>query len=530
MNDGSTPRSLRDVFVGTAGHGQAIALVYRDERITYAELWRRSVSLAHALRAAKVDAGDRVAIAMRNYPEWPVAFWATQLIGAVAVPLNAWMTAPELASVVTEAEPVAVVADEERLALLPEPAYAGIRLAIAVRSTGSVPGAVSLESFTAPHATAAEPPDAAPGPQDIATIIFTSGTTGRPKGVLGSHWNHVVGLLGKLARAPRPSEGSGGTLADVTKLVTFPFFHVAGLNTMLTAAIAGQKAVLMHKWDAQEALRLIEEEHVAEMAGAPFVIRTLLDAAATTERDLSSLVSVGTGGSSTPANVIERIDAVFGGRVSPRTGYGMTETTTGVAAIWGADLLAHPTSSGRPLPTAQIAILGDDGRPVPTGAVGEIAVRGPQVSPGYFRDEGSARAEDDYFRTKDLGRFDEDGFLYVVGRMKDIVVRGSENINCAEVEATLHSHPDVLEAAVFGIPHPSLGEELCAIVRPQDGRELDVDQLKSFVAGRLAGFKVPSRIAVVPAPIPRTPTGKVVKAGLVEATGLEEYFRPTAEL
>lgn len=524
------PRTLRDVFLMTREHSDRDAIVFLDERITYADQWDSCVAAAHALDAAGVGSGDRVAIILRNYPEWIMAFWAIQLVGATAVPVNAWMKRHELATILELAEPAVIFADPERWTVMDELDLTGfgVRLAVGVRSREPVDTVVDFADFIAPYRGQEAPPERTIAPTDIATIMFTSGTSGTPKGVLGTHWNHVVGLLGKLARAPRPDASSGKSIADVTKLVTFPMFHVAGLNTMLTAATAGQRAVLMYKWDPHEALRLIEEEQVAEMAGPPLVVRTLLDAAADTDRDLSSLVSLGTGGSSTPGKVATEIDRLFGGRVSPRTGYGMTETTTGVAAIWGPDFLARPTSVGRPLNGVEISILDEGGQAVRPGEVGEIAVRGAQVSPGYFRDDSTTRGEGEYFRTGDQGRYDEDGFLYVVGRLKDIVIRASENINCAEVEACLHSHPDVLEVAVFGIPHPVLGEELCAIVRLRAGASTSIEELRSFAAGRLSAFKVPARWAVVSEPLPRNPAGKLVKAGIIEVLHLESRFIPAS--
>lgn len=523
-----SPRTLREVFELTASYGDRVALVFGDERVTYSEQWTRGLALAHSLKAAGVSQGDRVVIAMRNFPEWPLVFWSIQLLGAVAVPVNAWLTAPELQAVLSEADPVAVVADEARLSSLgPESLLdQGVSIVLGVRCPQLPDGAVDLEEFMRPHLGVSHVPPVSLEPSDIATIIFTSGTTGRPKGVIGTHWNHVVGLLGKLQRAPRPASGGPATLADVVKLVPFPFFHVAGLNTMMTAAIAGQKAVLMYKWDAREAVRLIESERVAELAGPPFVIQTLLEEAQVTDRDLGSLVSIGTGGSSTPATVIAEIHRIFNGRVSPRTGYGMTETTTGVAAIWGDDYIARPESSGRPLPSADIAILDDLGNPVSQGEVGEIAVRGAQVSPGYFRDPTSYRKADEYFRTQDLGRFDEDGFLYVVGRIKDIVVRAGENVHSAEVERHLLAHPDVLETAVLGIPHPALGEEVAAIMRLRKGSSANPQEIREFLSQRLAAFKVPTRMAFIEVEIPRTQTGKIVKATLIHDLGLQDQFAP----
>ncbi|MET7392010.1 class I adenylate-forming enzyme family protein [Dactylosporangium sp. NPDC005572] len=529
------PRTMRDAFLATLAHGDRPAVVYGDERWTYAEQWDIVVALAHALRDdLGVVKGDHVGIAMRNYPEFVFAFWALELLGAVVVPFNGWLKTPELADLVAEARPTVLFADRERIALLRDVdlAASGVRRVVGVRCAANDGSFVDFADLLTGVGAFVEPPACTISPDDPSTLLFTSGTTGRPKGAVHTHRNHTASLLNKYIRAVRiiPSTDGGAPRvappAPSVKLVTFPFFHVAGLNTLYTAAYSGHALVLMYKWDAEEALRLIEAEGANELAGPPFVIQTFLAAAATTTRDLGSLRILGMGGSAAPVRLITQIADRFGTAVTPRTGYGMTETTSGVVSISAAEFAAHPDSVGRPLPTAEVALLGEDGQVLGQGEEGEIAIRGPQVVSGYYRMPDSEEFRDGWFRTGDLGRIDEDGLIYIVGRLKDIVIRGGENINCAEVEAALNAHPDVVEAAAFGAPHPTLGEELVAIVRVHDASTVEPDELRSFLADRLAGFKVPARIALSRSMLPRTPSGKIVKRDIAQQMQVAGILQP----
>jgi acyl-CoA synthetase (AMP-forming)/AMP-acid ligase II len=523
------PLTMRDAFLATRDHDDRLALVYRDERWTYTEQWTIMATLAHALRDdLGVVQGDRVGIAMRNYPEFVFVFGALQLIGAVAVPFNAWLKGPELTDLLAEARPVVLFADQERVALLRDQdlASTGVRTTVGVRCTDLGEGVVDYPRLFSGRPARTDAPVCTVGPDDASTILFTSGTTGRPKAVTHSHQNHTASLLNKLIRAVRvdvPDDGRPVTVSPPAlscKLVTFPFFHIAGLNTMYNSLYAGQPLILMYKWNAEEAVRLVETEKVNEISGPPFVIQTFLDAAAVSGRDVSSLRSIGLGGAAAPAHTVNEVRRVLGDTAIPRTGYGMTETTSGVVAISGADLVERPSSVGRPLPTVEIAILDGSGREVARGAEGEVAVRGPQVVRGYTGVSDDQNFKDGWFRTGDLGRVDADGFIHLVGRLKDVVIRGGENINCSEVEGCLEAHPDVVEAATIGAPHSTLGEELVAIVRVATGSTVDAEELRRYVGGKLAAFKVPARVAVVPDPLPRTPSGKIVKRDIAQRMGL----------
>ncbi|MBK1787098.1 class I adenylate-forming enzyme family protein [Prauserella cavernicola] len=526
------PRTLRDAFLALRRHGDALAIGYRDEHYSHADVWARTARLAHVLRDEfGIAKGDRVGIAMRNYPEFVFVFGAAQLLGAVAVPFNAWLKGPELAELVAEAKPTVLFADRERIQLTRDAGIAAPQL-IGVRCAELPDGVTDYAELLGELSPELDAPETAVTPDDVATILFTSGTTGRPKAAVHTHLNHSASLLNKLIRAVPVTEPDDGGPVVVSppprscKLVTFPFFHIAGLNTLYNTLYAGQSLILMYKWDASEAVRLIEAERVTELSGPPYIVQTFLSAARDTGRDLSSLRALGMGGAAAPAHVIEQARAVLGEAVIPRTGYGMTETTSGVVAISAADFARRPASVGRALPTAEIAILDREGKVLGADSEGEVAVRGPQVIQGYEGAESDESFSGGWFRTGDLGRIDADGFVFLVGRIKDIVIRGGENISCSEVEVALGSHPQVHEAAALGAPHPALGEELVAIVHLADGSTVSAEDLRDHTAARLAPFKVPARIAIIHRPLPRTASGKVVKRELAGELNLGWLLDP----
>ena len=530
------PRTLRDAFIATEAYGDRPAIGYRDEHWTYRDLWAEMTQLAHALRSEfGIANGDRVGIAMRNYPEFVFIFGAIQLLGAVAVPFNAWLKGKELANQVAEAGPKVLFADGERIRLVREfdlDGTAGTTL-VGVRCSETVHGVTGYAGLIERGTlTAATVPPATVTPDDLSTILFTSGTTGRPKAAMHTHLNHSASLLNKLIRAVRvevPEDGGPVRVSPAppsVKLVTFPFFHIAGLNTLYNTLYAGQTLILMYKWDAEEAVRLVEAEKVNELSGPPFMVSTFLAAARTSDRDLSSLRSLGMGGAAAPADVIDQARGILGESVIPRTGYGMTETTSGVVAISGADFAKRPASVGRPLPTAEVAIMDPAGQIVGTDVEGEVVVRGPQVISGYAGTGSDENFTDGWFRTGDVGRIDAEGFIYLQGRIKDIVIRGGENISCAEVESCLATHPDVVEAVALGAPHPTRGEELVAIVHVRGDTTVSAEDLRRYAADRLAAFKVPARIALIHGSLPRTASGKIVKRQLSEQLDLAWLLDP----
>ncbi|MDY7104083.1 MAG: AMP-binding protein [Actinomycetota bacterium] len=526
----AAPPTLRSVWDAAAAHGDADYLVYDDERLTFADTRRRVAAFAaHLVSDHGVAQGDRVAIAMRNYPEFAVAFWATVSIGAVAVPLNAWWTGPELAYGLSDSGSVVLVADDERVERIgPHLAGTDVRAVVTVRTDRRPDaGATTVgrfEDIAVTDATGAPQPTGPIDPDDDAAIMYTSGTTGRPKGAVQTHRNFVAHMMNALYRAaasaPPPVEGAPPPPSPAT-LLTFPLFHVGGLQSFLLPYTAtGGKVVLMYRWDVARALELIEAEGINALAGVPTTVFELLELARETGKDLSSVAGIASGATLVPPELVRRIDDQLAHRAAPANGYGLTETSGAAVANSGADYVSRPDSVGRPIsPVMEVRIVGPDGDDLPTGDVGEIWIKGPTVVRGYFGlpAETAASFTDGWFHTGDLGRLDDEGLLYVVDRLKDVIIRGGENIYAAEVEAAIYEHPDVTEAAIVGLPHERLGEEVGAVVRLRDGAGLTEDGLRAHVAERLAGFKVPARVWLRTDELPRNATGKVLKRELRES-------------
>jgi long-chain acyl-CoA synthetase len=522
----NAPPSMRKVLEASRAFGDRDFLVYGDERWTFAEHFSIAAGLANRLlEHHQLVKGQRVGIAMRNYPEWVMAFWAIQAAGLVAVPLNAWWTGPELDYAIRDSELRLVIADGERLALM-RPTLVGLGVhAIVVRSRSEPAGSEERwDDIIAGLDRSAAMPDVAIDPDDDATILYTSGTTGSPKGAVATNRNHAHNLMNTALSGAVASAmtGPGSAFADPAALApaglqTFPFFHIAGLTVLYVSTAVGSRLVLIYKWDPEVAIGLIEREKITTFSGVPTVVRSLLETAERQDRALSSLSFMGSGGAPVPPDLIGRIDRDFSSKVSPGNGYGLTETTSAVVTTGGPAYVAKPSSVGRPVVVADLRIVvPDTDRDVSTGEIGEIWVKGPNVVRGYWNNpEATTTAfTEGWFHTGDLGYLDHDGYLYVVDRMKDVIIRGGENIYCAEVEAVLFEHPAVTDAAVIGVPHRSLGEEVAAVVVSRDGVGVTASELRQFVASRLATYKVPAHIVFRDHPLPRTPTGKVLKRDL----------------
>jgi len=522
----NTPPSLRAVWELSAAHGDAPYLVFGEDRWTFADahtaVGRLARHLAGDLGVAK---GDRVAIAMRNYPEWAVTLWAATSVGAVVVPLNAWWTGPELAYGLGQSGATVLVADGERLErLAPHLGDSRVASVVAVRTDDLPAGALHWDDAIASGAGGDRDglPAVEIGPDDDCTIMYTSGTTGRPKGAVGTHRNVTSHLMNALYIA---AQGTTTSTADAAPgppatLLTFPLFHVGGFHSfLLPYTAAGGKVVLMYRWDARQALDLVERERISAIGGVPTTLFELLDEARRQGRPeaLATLTGMASGATLVPPVLVHRIDEQLASKAAPGNGYGLTETSGAAVANGGADYLARPDSVGRPIsPVMEIRIADPLGHPVPAGEVGEIWIKGPTVIRGYWDDPAATAAAltDGWFHTGDAGRLDDDGFLYVADRMKDVVIRGGENVYAAEVEAALYEHPDVAEAAIVGVPHERLGEEVAAVVRLRDGATVDADGLRAHVAGRLAAFKVPAVVHLTADALPRNAAGKVLKREL----------------
>jgi long-chain acyl-CoA synthetase len=515
----NAPASLRDLFeTATPQFEDRIFTIYGDEELTFKAFRAKVASLAHYLLEKGVKKGDRVAVGMRNYPEWIISFWACQAIGAIVVALNAWWITHELEYALEDAQPKVLLLDGERWErVLPLLEKFRDMTAIVARRDNAPAGGIDFAEATAKPAAGL--PDADVGPLDIATILYTSGTTGRPKGAFANQRNHITNiwntlLAGQVSRVMLgvPDDfvaPQGGTLQ------TFPFFHIGGLTGLYLGTIMGSKMALMYKWNPVEAVDLIEKYGLTSAGGVPIVVRQLLETATAAGKSLSTLVGLSSGGAPVPPDLIRRVETQFEQKAAPANGYGLTETTSAVITNGGADYFAHPNSIGRPVPTCEIRVVDDNGKDVPQGEVGEVWMRGPNIIPGYWGNPEATEAAfgGGWFRSGDLGYLDTDGFYYVVDRKKDVIIRGGENIYCAEVEAALLEHPLIRDATVIGLPNQEYGEIVAAVLQvdPENqGPELQ-DEIVASLAAKLAKFKIPTTFKITDQDLPRTATGKVLK-------------------
>jgi long-chain acyl-CoA synthetase len=526
------PPTMRDLFQMARAHGDKIFVVYGDERVSYEAFARAALAIAEALQNAGVRKGDRVAIAMRNLPEWPAAFFGCLLVGAIAVPLNAWWTGPELQYGLHDSGAKVAIVDRERLERLLEhlgdcPALERIFVSRAAADVAH-PKITKLENIIGAandwHRLPDRPlPDVPLDPEDDATILYTSGTTGKPKGAVGTHRNSTTGVLVRPFAAARSFVRRGEAVPppdpnapQKSSLLVVPLFHTTGCHAaMVPSVAAGAKLVFMHKWDPEIAMQLIASERINNAGGVPTIAWQLLEHPALGRYDLSSLESISYGGAPAAAELVTRLREKFPG-VAPGTGWGMTEVSGGFTGHQGDDYETHPASCGPPFPIGEMKIVDESGNTLPPGGVGELMVKGPSVVRGYWQDP-QATAEsfvDGWLRTGDIARLDAEGFCYILDRAKDMLIRGGENIYCVEVENALHEHPAVIDAGVVGVPHPTLGEEPAAVVVLRDGASVTEADLRIFLAERLAAFKVPVKFVFAPAPLPRNPTGKLMKGEL----------------
>ncbi len=521
------PSSLRAVLDQSLAQRDLTFLVYEDETLTFGQHFAAVATLARRLiDDYGVRKGDRVAIAMRNFPEWSVAFWAAAAAGAVVVPLNAWWTGPELEYGLSDSGSVVAFVDEERADRLAEhldalPALRGLVVAKAEHDVAAP--AQRFEDVLGDVDPDARLPDVALDPEDDATIFYTSGTTGRPKGALGTQRNICTNLMSLVfasarsaarSEAPAPSAAGGGE--QNAYLLSVPFFHATGCHSVLVANLAfSGKIVIMHRWDAGRALELIERERITTFGGVPAMVWQVLDHPDFATRDISSVKSIGYGGAPAAPELVRRIEAMFPGR-TPSNGYGLTETSSVTTMNSGADYIAKPESVGVPVAVCDVKVVDDEGAALPVGEVGELWIKGPNVVKGYFNKPEATEASftEGWLHSGDVARLDDEGFVFIVDRAKDMVIRGGENVYCVEVEAALFEHPAVSDAAVIGIPHQVLGEEVGAVVQLAPGKAATEDELKAHVAERLAAFKVPVRIWFRDEPLPRNPAGKILKRDL----------------
>ncbi len=529
----NAPPTLRAVAEAGRAHGEKIFLVHEDERVSFEAFFRATAVFAHELRRQGVVKGDRVAIVMRNLPEWPVAFYAAASLGAIVTPLNAWWTGPELEYGLTDSGTKVAIMDAERLERMAEhlhncPDLKRVFVSRLIEESAN-PHVVKLETVIGePDSWAVLPdtalPDETVEPEDDATIFYTSGTTGKPKGALATNRNINCNIMAGACASARAFLRRGETppVADPDApqrgtLLSVPFFHATGCFAILNPSlVGGAKLAMMRRWDPVRAFELIEREKLNSAGGVPTIAWQLIEHPLRKNYDLSSLESVAYGGAPSAPELVRKITETFP-KSQPGNGWGMTETSA-TATTHGAEDYSHrPDSCGPAVPVTDLKIMTVEGdRELPIGEVGELWCKGPQVVKGYWnKPEATAQTfQDGWVKTGDLARLDEEGFCFIIDRAKDMLIRGGENIYCIEVENVLYDHPAVMDAALVGIPHKTLGEEPGAVVTLKPGAEASEEDLRAFVAERLAAFKVPVRVIFWHETLPRNANGKIVKAEL----------------
>ena len=537
------PSSLKTVLDLSLRYPEVDFLVYEDERYTFSQHYRMAATLAHRLIDFGVVKGDRVAIAARNLPEWVAAFWGSVLSGAITVPINAWWTGEELAYGLSDSGSKVAIVDEARLERMrpnldqmpdleqilvitehrgQKPELGAPHARIAIRDFNEVMGEVADD---------VEAPAIEIDTDDDATIFYTSGTTGRPKGAVGTHRNAITNLMNLIFSGQRSTLRFGGGNVDDkgesiqnAYLLNIPLFHATGcLAVMIANTASGGKLVMSHHFDAGQALSLIQSEKITTFGGVPTIAMQILDHPNFDQFDTSTVKSVSYGGAPAPPELVRRIRATFPGG-QPGNGYGLTETSAAVALNSGPDYVAKPDSCGPAIPVCDVAIVPEDyvgdepGADLPKGpeVTGELWIKGPNVVRCYWNkpEESAKTFTKGWLRSGDVARIDEEGFIFIVDRAKDMIIRGGENVYSVEVEGALFEHPAVADAAVIGVPHPVLGEEVGAVIVVRPGHVVEAEELMKHVAARLAKFSVPTHIFFYDQPLPRNPAGKILKRQL----------------
>ena len=535
------PTSLRQILELSLNHASRDFLVYEGRRHTFNEHYRIAATLATTLIDVGVRKGDRVAIASRNLPEWVMAFWGSVVTGAVVVPLNAWWTTDELVYGLSDSGASVLFVDEERLERvrprLDELTH--LRTVVVLSDDPTRPtrlgephgrvGVVAFSEFLGAVDPTATPPDLELDPDDDATMLYTSGTTGHPKGAVGSHRNAVTNLMNLFFSGQRSAmrlgaDGAGAPTEQTSGLLNIPFFHATGcLAFMIPATAAGNKIVMMHHFDSKRALQIIQSERITGIGGVPTIAMQIIDDPDFAAYDTSSVKSISYGGAPAPPDLASRLRRAFPGG-QPSNGYGLTETSAGVCGNSGPDYVAKPKSCGPAYPVNELVIVPEgfegaeptDDLPRGPDVVGELWIKGPNVVRGYWNKPEATAASftNGWLHTGDIARIDEEGFVYIVDRAKDMIIRGGENVYSVIVEGAIFDHPDVADCAVVGVPHPTLGEEVAAVIVLRPGRVIEAEEISRHVAVRLARFEVPTRLVFRSKALPRNPQGKVLKREL----------------
>ena len=515
----NAPENMSAIFDRARQFGKTEFIVSGERRLSFDDVFGAADGLsAQLINDYGLEAGQSVAICMKNCPEWMIAFIAIINAGGVAVLVNSRGTGEAMARAIIDADCVLVIGDEKRLSRLGEASYDGTML-----SSDNFPEPIT--DFTPVYAKHDE----------LAAMFFTSGTTGVAKAAAIQHRALITGMMNtQMAMAAVFQKMAAAYNIDVDtlrsqmpqscSLLIFPLFHTSGCSAVfMTALVTGGKLVLMDRWNANEALALVESEKITTFGGVPTMHWDLLRASNFAKHDLSSLMSISCGGQALPLNLLDEIHAAFP-KAYIGAGYGMTETCGAISQANGEAFLANSSASGQILPMVDVQISGDDGQALAVGDTGEIWAKGATLMQGYYGrpEDTAASMSGDWFKTGDIGRLDENGYIYIVDRKTDMVISGGENIYCAEVEQVLGRHKGILAVGTFGVPDERLGERLIASARVKDG--VSAADILAFAKDNLADYQVPSDITVQTQPFELNAMGKIVKQKIRAAylNGLEK--------
>ena len=519
----NTPKTLAGFYEFGLLFPEWEFIVFNDERYSYQDIHKKAAQTANALKQAGVQKGDRVAICMANNPEYIISFMAVTSMGAVCVLLNSWWVPDEVIYGLENSQSKVLLADEKRLRGLDK--LTELKK-IVVRPDKNPNEYEEFNNFIKNQPDSFQ--DSSLDTHDNATIFYTSGSTGYPKGVLSSHRNILATLFSwaLVTTLKREVEDSKANLDQDDSspknqsaiLHCVPLFHVTGSHSgFLMSIIAGRKMVMMSKWDPGAALQLIQDEKIGAITGVPTQTWDLLTHPDRDKFDLSSFKELSGGGAPRPPEHVKKLKDGFKDS-QPSIGYGLTETNAAGTLNLGKDYLSHPGSCGKAVPpVTDVAVIDENWNFLDEEkAVGEIVIKSPANMVGYWMNQEATDEvfnDDGWFKSGDLGYID-DGFVYIVDRVKDMVIRGGENISCIEVETAIYAHPSVQEAAVFGIPEERLGETLCVAICLKPSMELTEQELKDFLHDKLASFKIPSLMQIAYEELPRVASGKFSKTQL----------------
>lgn len=520
------PKSLKALLDAGRAHGDNEFLIYEQDRLTFNDFFAQADALAYQLvEKLGVEKGDRIAIAMRNYPEWMIAFTAIANVGAVVVPLNSWGQKKELQYGLTDSGANLVICDEQRLSHIEdELASLNIKAIVAREAQNRQFSETVLQYSTLVNeAMGKQAAEVSLEPSDTAMIMYTSGTTGDPKGAVSNQTNICQSIynfeFAAICAAMSNPDAIGAMLEKgfpPKVLLAVPLFHVSGCHSVFLLSLrGGRPIVIMHKWDTEQALRTIEQERITMISAVPTMLWDLMQSEHFAKYDTSSIFSFGAGGAAQPPKLHSLVDAKLPDAF-PGTGYGLTETNASGFASSGLSYKHKPSSVGTITPIVEIKLCDENGQEVAKGEQGEIRLKSPSMVQGYWNkpDASAESFQDNWLITGDIGYLDDEGYLFITDRVKDMVIRGGENIYSAEVEACILTHDSVHEVAAIGLPDEKLGEELAVVVVCKSGENLDEQTIQAHAAAHLAKFKVPSYVFFSPEPLPKNPAGKVLKKEL----------------